>query len=94
MERKVEFFPDGTQIDEWFYDTAVPELSKLGTPYVLTKYGILDDGRIHTKEIQGLIDQAAENGGGVIVVPAGTYMTGSLYFKQGVNLYVAKGGTL
>lgn len=94
MERKVEFFPDGTQIDEWFYDTAVPELSKLGTPYVLTKYGILDDGRIHTKEIQGLIDQAAENGGGVIVVPTGTYMTGSLYFKQGVNLYVAKGGTL
>ena len=30
----------------------------------------------------------------MIVVPAGIYLTGSLYFKQGVNLYVAAGGTL
>ena len=28
------------------------------------------------------------------MVPAGTYLTGSLFFKQGVNLYVAEGGTL
>lgn len=89
-----EFFPDGTPIDAWFYDTKVPALEELGTQYVLTKYNILDDGKIHTTEIQALIDQAAANGGGVIVVPAGTYYTGALFFKQGVNLYVAEGGTL
>lgn len=89
-----EFFPDGTPIDEWFYDTKVPELSELGTQYVLTGYNILDDGKLHTAEIQALIDQAAANGGGVIVVPSGTYCTGALFFKQGVNLYVAEGGTL
>lgn len=27
-------------------------------------------------------------------MPAGTYLTGSLFFKQGVNLYISKGGTL
>lgn len=93
MENK-EYFPDGTVIDDWFYKTEVPELSALGKQYILTKYGIYDDGRIHTKEIQELIDLVANEGGGVIVVPAGTFMTGSLFFKQGVNLYVAEGGTL
>ena len=94
MAERTEYFPDGTQIDRWFYDTKVPGLSELGRKYVLTEHGILDDGKIHTREIQALIDQAAGEGGGVIVVPAGTYTTGSLYFKQGVNLYVAEGGTL
>ena len=94
MREKIEYFPDGTEIDEWFYDIEIPGLEQLGRQYVLTEYGILDDGKIHTREIQELIDRAAAEGGGVIVVPAGTYMTGSLYFRQGVNLYVAKGGTL
>ena len=90
-----EYFPDGvTPIDGWFYDIRVPELEELGTPYVLTEQGILDDGRIHTGQIQALIDRAAEAGGGVIVVPRGVYLTGALFFKPGVNLYVADGGVL
>ncbi len=91
---KGETFPDGTPIDGWFYDTDVPALEELGRQYVLTQHGILDDGRVHTEEIQNLIDTAAKEGGGVIVVPAGTYLTGSLFFRQGVNLYVSEGGTL
>lgn len=94
MSEQVEYFPDGTQVDQWFFDTKVPALEELGTPYLLTKYGIMDDGKIHTQEIQKLIDTAAENGGGVLIVPAGTYLTGSIFFKQGVNLYVSEGGTL
>ncbi len=89
-----EFFPDGTPIADWFYDIKVPSLSELGIPYVLTDYNISDDGCIHTKEIQNLIDTAYAKGGGVIVVPKGTYRTGSLYFKQGVHLYVSEGGML
>ena len=87
-----EYFPDGTEIDGWFYDTSVPELR--GRRYVITDYGVYADGRVYTKEIQAVIDAAARDGGGVIVVPPGVYMTGSLYFKQGVNLYIAKGGVL
>lgn len=94
LENKQEFFPDGTPIDGWFYDWLIPKLEDLGKQYVLTSYGILDDGKIHTAEIQAVIDRAAEEGGGVLVVPRGTYYTGALYFKQGVNLYVMEGGTL
>lgn len=94
MNEIKEFFPDGTPIDDWFYDVNVPKLEQLGKQYILTKYNILDDGRVHTEEIQNLIDMAANEGGGVIVVPAGTYLTGSLFFKQGVNLYVGEGATL
>ena len=92
--KATETFPDGTPIDAWFYDTKIPKRSELGKQYILTDYNILDDGRIHTEEMQRLIDTAAEEGGGVIVVPAGTYLTGSLFFKQGVHLYVEAGGTL
>lgn len=94
MQAAGEFFPDNTPIDEWFYKLDIPELETLGKQYALTDYNILDDGRIYTKEIQQLIDIAYENGGGVIVVPQGTYRTGSLFFKQGVHLYVSEGGVL
>lgn len=94
MKEIKEFFPDGTPIDEWFYDIRIPELCELGRQYVLTQYNVFDDGKIYTAEIQRLIDSAAKEGGGVIVVPPGTYLTGSLFFRQGVNLYVSEGGTL
>ena len=64
-ERPTEYFPDGTPIDDWFYDIGMPELEELGRPYVLTEYGIWDDGKVYTKEIQKVIDLAAEEGGGV-----------------------------
>lgn len=95
MEQVIgESFPDGTPIDRWFFDTRIPTLQELGTQYKLTDYEILDDGKIHTKEIQQLIDAVAAKGGGVIIVPAGTYLTGALFFRQGVNLYIEKGGVL
>lgn len=94
MDNVKEFFPDGTPIDGWFYDTKVPAPEELGKQYKITDYNIFPDGRIYTKELQSLIDTVYEDGGGVIVVPEGTYMTGSLYFKQGVHLYVASGGVL
>lgn len=87
-----EFFPDGTPVDEWFYGAGVPRPE--GRRYVITEHGISDDGKVHTKELQRLIDTAAESGGGVIVVPEGTYLTGALFFKQGVHLCVEKGGVL
>ena len=93
MADSKEFFPDGvTEIDDWFYDTKVPTLSELGKQYVLTDFGIMDDGRIYTNELQALIDRVHSEGGGVIVVPAGTYMTGAVWFKQDVNLYLEKDG--
>src|ERR1017187_3351391 len=48
----------------------------------------------NTKAIQNLIDRTAREGGGTLVVPAGTFVTGALFFKQGVNLSIEKGGVL
>ena len=41
-----------------------------------------------------MIDKVAKEGGGTVVVPSGTFLTGALFFKQGVNLYIEKNGTL
>jgi polygalacturonase len=70
-------------------------VNTLGQKYVITEYGVKNDSTIiQTEAIQKVIDQAASNGGGVIVIPRGTYLSGSLFFKQGTHLYIEEGGTL
>lgn len=94
MDNK-RFFPDGvTPIDEWFDKFDIPGLSELGKRYKITDYGIKADGKLYTEKFQALIDRVADAGGGVIVVPFGTYMTGALFFKPGVNLYIEKDGEI
>lgn len=94
QKQQIERFPDGTEIPDWFKDVAPVELPSLGRQYKLTDYGIFADGRIHTIEIQNLIDSAAESGGGVIVIPRGVYMSGGLIFRQGTHLYLEDGAVL
>lgn len=94
MTMTQECFPDGSPVSPWFYDLSVPDAVELGPQYVITDAGVRDDGRIYTKAIQALIDRAAQSGGGVIVVPAGTYCTGALFFPQGVHLIIREDGVL
>ncbi len=63
---------------------------------VITDYGADGDGQtLNTKAIQIAIDRcAATGGGGVVVVPKGTFLTGALFLKQGVNLSVEKDAAL
>jgi polygalacturonase len=59
--------------------------------YVISNLGAVGDGvTVNTKAIQAAIDRCAADGGGVVVVPKGTFLSGALYFKQGVNLLVEK----
>lgn len=88
-------FPDGTVIPDWFRNITVPALSEQGKAYVITDYGVVKDSTIvQTEKIQAVIDKAAQEGGGVIVVPEGTFLSGALFFRQGTNLYLSKGGTI
>lgn len=89
-----DLWPDGTIIEDWFHDTAPVDIAALGKQYKLTDYGIFADGTVRTQQIQNLIDQIASEGGGVLVVPAGTYLTGGLYFRQGTHLHLLEGATL
>ena len=90
-----ECWPNGETIAEWFRDTTKVDVGQLGKRYVLTDYGVRQGtNEIQTKAIQGVIDRAAKEGGGVVVVPKGTFFSGSLFFKQGTHLYVEEGGVL
>lgn len=89
-----EFFPDKTVISDWFYNTDTPNADSYKDKYLITDYGILSDGKVYTEKFQSLIDMIASLGGGLIVVPKGEYITGALFFKQNVHLYIEKGGIL
>ena len=63
--------------------------------FTITSFGAIGDGKTsNTTALQALIDKMAKEGGGTVVVPEGTFLTGALFFKQGVNLFIEKDGTL
>jgi polygalacturonase len=63
--------------------------------FVISDFGAVADAKtVNTKAIQAAIDQCAAGGGGVVVVPKGTFLSGAIFLKQGANLYVEKDGVL
>lgn len=90
-----EKWPDGTVVDPWFENTQRVDIASLGKKYVLTDYGVIAGWpRVQTKEIQAVIDRCAQEGGGVVVVPTGTFVSGALFFRQGTHLWIEEGGML
>ncbi len=88
-------FPDGTPIPEWFLDTVKIDPVTFGKWYSIAEYGaVADDSTMNTEAIQNLIDTVSAAGGGVIVVPEGTFKSGAIFFKPGTHLHVQKGGVL
>jgi polygalacturonase len=64
--------------------------------YVITDFGAVADNKtVNTKAIQAAIDKCASTKkGGVVVVPQGTFRSGAIFLKQGVDLLVEKDGVL
>ncbi|HEY4785151.1 MAG TPA: glycosyl hydrolase family 28 protein, partial [Bacteroidales bacterium] len=90
-----DVFPDGTKIPNWFNDTAKIELNDLGKKFVITDYSAVNDSSvIQTNIIQRTIDEASKQGGGVIIIPKGVFLTGALFFKPKTHLYVSEGAVL
>lgn len=57
-------------------------------------FGALGDGKtVETKAIQKAID-ACTKLGGIVLFPAGTYVSGTIYFKDNVTLHLQKGATI
>ena len=63
--------------------------------YDVRRSGAVGDGEhLDTDSLQEAIDECHAAGGGVVLVPPGTYLTGTIYLKSGVNLHICAGATL
>lgn len=64
-------------------------------------YRLLDYGKksstpgfLYTEMINTLIDRCSREGGGRVIIPAGTWLTGPITLKSNVNLHLEEGATL
>lgn len=90
-----DLFPDGSPVSGWFRQITPTDINKVGNKYRITEHGAVNDSNlVQTQKIQDIIDKAAANGGGVIVVPKGVFLSGSLFFKPKTHLYLEEGATL
>ena len=92
---KQDLWPDGTPMTEWFSDTSRVDVTTLGRRYVVTDYGVRNySEQVQTEQMQAVIDRCAREGGGVVVVPRGFVVSGSLFFKPGTHLLIEENGEL
>lgn len=58
-------------------------------------FGASGDARqLCTSNIQQAIDEASRAGGGTVVFPAGTYLSGSIHLRSNVGLHLQNGATI
>lgn len=63
--------------------------------YNIRDFGAKGDGKtLDTKAIQMAIDTCTHEQGGTVLVPAGTFVTGTVELKSNVHLYIAAKGVL
>src|SRR4051812_15549532 len=61
----------------------------------ITKFGAKPDGlTLNTEAINKAIETCSKQGGGVVQVPQGIWLTGPLVLKSNVNLYVSRSALL
>ena len=61
----------------------------------IVKFGAVPDGyTLNTKSINGAIDALHKRGGGVVLIPAGLWLSGPVTIKSNINLHLANGATL
>ncbi len=92
--KQSDLWPDGSPVPSWFSDTTRVDLSGLKR-YVVTEHGV--DGyssEVQTARLQAVIDKAAQEGGGVVVIPRGVFISGALFFKPKTHLLLEEGGEL
>lgn len=61
----------------------------------VTDYGAVGDGKTDCSQaINKAISGANKAGGGRVVIPQGIFLTGAIYLKSNVNLYISKGAVV
>ena len=63
--------------------------------FLVTDYGAVGDGTtLNTEAFKAAIEACHESGGGRVVVPLGTFVTGAIYLKSNVNLHLVDSTTI
>ncbi len=63
--------------------------------FFITRYGAKDGGQVNnTRAISKAIAACHKAGGGRVVVPSGTWLTGPIHFKSNINLHLEEGAVL
>jgi polygalacturonase len=77
------------------YFLIITHLVLYAQDYNILDLGAIPDGKtLNTSAIQTAIDAAHEKGAGRVVIPAGTFLTGSIVMKSGVELYLQENARL
>jgi polygalacturonase len=81
------------QADKILSRVKVPQFA--ARDFNVTDYGAAGDGKTNcTGGINKAIFAANKAGGGRVVVGQGTFLTGAIYLKSNVNLYISKGAVV
>jgi polygalacturonase len=91
-----------TETDKMLVEKNDTRPSKLQEPFPdttkrfnIAEHGAIGDGKtLNSKMIQAVIDECAKKGGGIVIIPKGEFLTGSLFLKPGVDLEIQEGGVL
>ena len=63
--------------------------------YNIRDFGAIGDGKtLNTAAVQAAVDACARDEGGMVLVPAGVFVSGMVELKSNVTLRIAAGGTL
>ncbi len=76
----------------------VPKLDRPVFPdgtFNIVDYGAVADGKTkNTSAIANAIEACAKAGGGTVLIPAGTWLTGAIHLKSDINLHLAEDAVL
>ncbi len=73
----------------------VKQVSFKTDTFNIVQYGAVANGKtLSTQSIQKAIDACHNNGGGVVLIPAGIWISGPLVIKSNVNLHIAQNALL
>ncbi len=63
--------------------------------FLITKYGAVGDGKtLNSGAFKKAIEACSKSGGGRVVVPVGTFLTGVIYLESNVELHLADHATI
>ena len=72
----------------------LPTIPNLTTTYNITTYGATTTSTNNATAIQNAINAASTAGGGTVLIPAGTFLSGPINLKSNINFEIAAGSTL